>query len=403
MSEGDEIEFTVKIQNQSAARQTGKVRLTFNEASSERSVDAQLGNAQPELEFDIPARESRSYAWRLRVSDGLGILTYKAVAATTRLSDGEEGYLPVLPRRVLVTESLPLPIRGPATKEFRFAKLLESGGSDTLDHQSLVVQMASNPAWYAVLALPYLMEFPHECAEQVFNRFYANALARHIANSDPRHPPDLRAMEEHGSARQSDGEERGSQVGGVGGDPLVRQAQQESQARKNVGVLFDENRLNYETDRAPQKLAEQQLEDGAWSWFPGGRPNDFITLYIVTGFGRLRHLGVDLDAGPAIRALSGWTSGRSSATSASRSSRNRKSMCRQPSTRYFSTAAVSSSETDRSPPNTARRWNSSSVRRESIGSRPGAGRRKGIWHSRSSGSTPFSRAAIRPRSTSCVH
>ena len=25
------------------------------------------------------------------------------------------------------------------------------------------------PAWYAVLALPYLMEFPHECAEQVFN------------------------------------------------------------------------------------------------------------------------------------------------------------------------------------------------------------------------------------------
>ena len=114
--EGDEIEFTVKVQNQSAARQTGKVRLTFNEASSERSVDDRLGNAQPELEFDIPARESRSYAWRLRVSDGLGILTYKAVAATTRLSDGEEGYLPVLPRRVLVTESLPLPIRGPATK-----------------------------------------------------------------------------------------------------------------------------------------------------------------------------------------------------------------------------------------------------------------------------------------------
>jgi len=37
-----------------------------------------------------------------------------------------------------------------------------------------------------VQALPYLMEYPYECAEQTFNRFYANALAGHIANSSPR-------------------------------------------------------------------------------------------------------------------------------------------------------------------------------------------------------------------------
>ena len=37
--------------------------------------------------------------------------------------------LPVLSKRVLVTESLPLPIRGPATKNFDFTKLLESGES----------------------------------------------------------------------------------------------------------------------------------------------------------------------------------------------------------------------------------------------------------------------------------
>ena len=36
------------------------------------------------------------------------------------------------------------------------------------------------------LALPYLMEYPHQCTEQRFNRLYANSLAAHIANSDPR-------------------------------------------------------------------------------------------------------------------------------------------------------------------------------------------------------------------------
>ena len=42
--------------------------------------------------------------------------------------------------------------------------------------------MTSNPAWYAVQALPYLMEYPYECNEQTFSRYYANALASHIAN-----------------------------------------------------------------------------------------------------------------------------------------------------------------------------------------------------------------------------
>ncbi|MEJ7661767.1 MAG: hypothetical protein WKG07_20390 [Hymenobacter sp.] len=34
--------------------------------------------------------------------------------------------------------------------------------------------MTANPAWYAVQSLPYLMEYPYECSEQVFSRLYAN-------------------------------------------------------------------------------------------------------------------------------------------------------------------------------------------------------------------------------------
>ena len=48
------------------------------------------------------------------------------------------------------------------------------------------MEVTSNPAWYAVQALPYMMEYPYECAEQTFNRYYANAIGTHIANSDPR-------------------------------------------------------------------------------------------------------------------------------------------------------------------------------------------------------------------------
>ena len=302
--EGDIIEFTVKVTNQSAARQTGKVGLLLSDARTLESRDETLGNLIPEQDFDVPSMESRTYSWRLTIPDECDFLIYKAVGATSRLSDGEEGYLPVLSRRILVTESLPLPIRGPQTKEFEFTKLLESGQSDTLRHQSLTVQMVSQPAWYAVMALPYLMEYPYECSEQIFNRFYANTLASYIANSDPkiRHifnqwkaTPALDSpLEKNEDLKSVTLEET----------PWVRQAMAESQARKNVGILFDENRLNDETSRALFKLQQMQHSDGLWPWFPGCRGSEYITLYITTGFGRLRHLGVSqIDVSCAIKAL----------------------------------------------------------------------------------------------------
>ena len=313
LREGDAVEFTVKVINTSGAAQRGRVELRFSDAATAAAMDAALGNTAPETAFDIPARESRTYSWRVTIPDGCGFLVWKALAATDAFSDGEEGALPVLSKRVLVTESLALSIRGPAERRYDFAKLRQSGGPGGPKHENLVMQITPRPAWCAVMALPYLMEFPHECAEQEFNRLYANALARHIALSDPavrrvfdqwRNTPALASpLEKNDDLKAVALEET----------PWLRQARNESQARRNIGVLFDDARLNTETARLLQKVAEAQLADGAWPWFPGGRADDYMTLYITTGFGRLRHLGVKIDVKPALRALEHldtWMAGR---------------------------------------------------------------------------------------------
>lgn len=303
LREGDIILFPVKILNRTTERQKGKTRVNFMDAVSGKNIDRLLGNTSVEIEFDIPAGESRSYSWQIVVPDGAPYIQYRAVASTGKIADGEEGYIPVLARRIFVTESLPLPIRGEGVKKFRFESLIKSKASSTLRHQGYVVQMVSQPAWYAVMALPYLMEYPYECAEQVFNRFYANSLARHIANSDPK----IRRIFDlwKGTPALDSPLEKNQNLKSVMLEetPWYRAAQNESQARRNVGILFDDNRLNNEMKRALMKLKEMQLPDGSWSWFPGGPKNDYITLYITTGFGRLRHLGVDVDIQPAVKAL----------------------------------------------------------------------------------------------------
>ncbi len=303
LREGDVVEFTVKVINQSPTRQTGTVRLSLSDARTLKVVDQELGNTKTDQAFDIPSKQSESFSWRLKVPDSMGFLTYKAVGSTGRLADGEEGYLPVLSRRILVTESLPLPIRGAGTKKFEFTKLLESASSDSLQSQSLTVQMVSNPAWYAVMALPYLMEYPHECSEQTFNRLYANTLAKHIANSDPKIRRIFDQWKETPALDSPMEKNQELKAVMLEETPWVRQAKKESQARRDVGILFDANRLQDETARTLRKLSELQEADGSWPWFPGGRPNDYITLYITTGFGRLRHLGTDIDVAPAIKSL----------------------------------------------------------------------------------------------------
>ena len=221
LREGDVLEFTVKVANQSATRLAGSVRLTLAAARTGKSADGYFGNLVTDRAFDIPAKESRSFSWRLQVPDAGGeVLAYKAVGSTGRVSDGEEGLLPILPRRILVTESLPLPIRGPQTKKFDFTRLSQSGQSKTLKNETLTVQMVSNPSWYAVMALPYLMDFPYECTEQTFNRLYANALARHIAASDPKIRRIFDQWKGTPALAEPAGEEPGPEVGDAGRDPL---------------------------------------------------------------------------------------------------------------------------------------------------------------------------------------
>ena len=305
--EGDEIEFTVKVLNRSDRAQTGSVRLTFADLETGQAADSALGNAKTDQPFEIPPRQSRSFSWRIHIPDGQPFLRFKTVAATSEFSDGEEDALPVLPRRVLVTESLPLAIRGPGEKTVRLPNLLASGQSQTLRHQRLTLQMTPNPAWYAVLALPYLMEFPHECAEQTFNRLYANALAQTIVSRDERIGKVFQTWRDtaDGQALDSPLEKHADlKLVALEESPWLLDGQDESAARRRIGRLFEPAVVESNVKSAHQKLRAKQLANGAWPWFSGGQENAYLTTYIVAGFARLKEVGapnVELDA--ALEAL----------------------------------------------------------------------------------------------------
>lgn len=305
LREGDVLDFTFRITNQSDQEQRGLARFTLADAATDRDQTAALGVTAPEQSFQIPAKQSRTLAWRITVPDGTGFLRYKAVASCGNLSDGEEAWLPVLPRRVLVTDSMALSIRDAGTKSYTFEGLRDSGKSATLQHQSLQVQVVSQPAWYAVLALPYLMEFPHECAEQTFNRYYANALGRHLVTADPKIS---RVFELWRNTTALDSPlTKHQDLKGIllEETPWLQDAADESQSRRRMGMLFADANLTNELRAALEKLVGMQAKSGLWPWFSGGPDSEYISCHIVAGFGHLRAMGVDTDFAPALKALGG--------------------------------------------------------------------------------------------------
>jgi hypothetical protein len=312
--EYDEIEFTAKVVNLSKETLNFESKLELRNALSGLPLtpsqgggtgavvytlnEAEAGAPPPPWEGGggrlLPG-ESRRLAWRFKVPDvaDVPVIEHTVIATAGNFSDAERSAAPVLSNRMLVTETLPLPVRGGQTRNFTLNSL-KNNNSITLRHEGMTLEFTQNPAWYAVQALPYLMEYPYECNEQIFSRYYANSLATSVANSHPKIKQVFERWRNYEpealKSNLSKNEELKTAL--LEETPWVLAAQSEEQQKQNIALLFDLNRMAYEQEAALKKLQERQLSNGGWGWFPGDRDNWYITQYIAEGLGHLQRLGV---------------------------------------------------------------------------------------------------------------
>lgn len=291
LREGDRISFPVKVANMSSSTVNGEVSFLLFDTETNEALDKLFKNDKSSSQFTIVAGQSSTAFFSLEIPKGFNkMVTWRAVAKAGSLSDGEENALPVLPNRMLVTESMPISIKGNGTKHFTFEKLLGSARSTTLTHQSVTVEYSSNPAWYAVQSLPYLMEYPYECAEQTWNRYYANSLASHIVNASPRIAAVFKSWK--GTDALQSNLEKNQELKSllIQETPWVLASKSEEEQKRNIALLFDLVRMENELNGSMSKLQEMQSPNGGFVWFKGGPDDRYITQYIVTGIAHLQKI-----------------------------------------------------------------------------------------------------------------
>lgn len=289
---GDEITLAVRVANLSTMKLDGKIGLQLSDATTGKNVDGLFGHTIRNKTFGINAGENTSVSWTIKVPEGVDALQYRVVAKAGNFSDGEQNALPILSNQMLVTETLPLFVRSSQTKTFHLDKLRDTK-STTLKHHRLTLEVTSNPAWYAVQSLPYLMEFPHECAEQLFSRYYANALAAHIIKNNPEIGTVFEKWSSLGQLENNLDKNAELKSLIIEETPWLRDARDEKEQKKRLALLFDLNNMRDQQVTVLNKLEQMQFADGGFPWFAGSRyPNRYITRHIASTYGHLKKLQV---------------------------------------------------------------------------------------------------------------
>ena len=188
----------------------------------------------------------------------------------------------MLAQREWVTETQALTFRKPGRYQEDMKGLFTPGAAQ----RQLTVEYVSQPAWYAVQALPSLAWPEREDVLSLASAYYAGALAGYMAQQNP-------AMQ---TAFQTWQGTEGQQVGKLSQQtdvkhialeetPWMALAETEKERAERLASLFDPATQSSLQKAHLDKLRRLQQSDGSFAWYPGMKGSYYLTrevAYLLT-------------------------------------------------------------------------------------------------------------------------
>lgn len=285
LREGDEVTISTQIINQSDDVTEGRARLELFNPNDEQPVVCLTKSQKP---FALEANSTTTVSWSLTVPNiPEGLVGCRIVAESEKGSDGEQSLIPVLSNQILITESTPFYLFDKNEQTIQLKK-----GSKPF---RITLEMTANPIWYAVQALPTVNQPDNDNIISWFAAYYSNTLASYIAKANPRIQQIISQWKIQGGTASTlySNLQKNEELKNIllQETPWVLAADNETEQKQRLSLLFDLNRASQLRETALQQLLSQQKEDGGWGWFKGMYSSREITTYILKGMSQLTQLG----------------------------------------------------------------------------------------------------------------
>lgn len=297
--EGDKSRLTALVTNDTDRALSGEATLSLTldgAAAHDRFGVKSLSRA-----FKVKPGGTEPLYWDIEAPRGPAAYKARVIARAGRLTDGQENDLPVLPSRERLVASQVAALDGDSSKTFGLPELKRP--DPTREVESLHLEVQPQLILTVINSLPFLVNYPYECTEQLLNRYVPLA----ITNSFYSKYPELRAAVAKVPKRTAITPEwdRDNPVRLM----TLMETPWESRSRGRkprwpVVDMLDPEKVAGEKEDAFSKLKSYQLSDGSFPWFPGGRSSLYMTLYLLEGLAEASRYGVDIPEDMARRALS---------------------------------------------------------------------------------------------------
>jgi alpha-2-macroglobulin len=307
LREGDRAELLVVVNNAGEQPLQGAVRLEILDSGDDSSqlqafgLDAERATRS----FSVEPGGGTSVVFPLQAPRRVGAVAFKVTGLAGDWSDGELRPLPILPGRLHLAQSRFAALRGNETRTLTFTDL-QGVDDPTRVSEQLVVTLDAQ-LFYGVLdALPYLVQYPYECTEQTLNRFLSTGIVSSLFARYPavaKMAAELSKRETQFEAWAADDPNRKMALEETPWLEIASGKQARAPGLELIRVL-DPQIAAAQRSSALARLEEAQLPSGAFPWWPGGPPSDYMTAYLLGGFAKAAEFEVEI---PREMVESGWS------------------------------------------------------------------------------------------------
>lgn len=281
--EGDSATIAAKLMNTSNKEVAGTARIELVDPETDTVVYTE------EQSYTIGANGTSNVAFSIpsTLDSPLSTLVVRTTATGDGYSDGEQHYLPVLPNREYVVNTLPFTQHGAETKTIELKELFPANTTQ----QRLTIEYTNHPAWLMIQVLPFVGDVNEKNAISISAAFYANSLGRNFMTSHPSLKQTIELW------RQEKGEET-SMMSNLEKDqslkelllnetPWVLEAKNEAEQKQSLVQFFDENSMKQRLQMTVDQLQKLQNSDGSWSWWEGMQGSLYMTVAVSKTLVRL--------------------------------------------------------------------------------------------------------------------
>lgn len=277
---------SARIANTSEKRADGTARLSLINPQTGKEVYAK------ECKFSVKAGETTSanFDFDMAKIANDGLLICRVTAQGRNFSDGEQHYLPVLPDKEMVVNTMAFSQNAPGTLDVDISKLFPAKSSAG----KLTVEYTNSPAWLMVQALPSMTNADGDNAVSLASAYYANVLGQHIMHSVPaiKQVVELWRNEKpaaDGSSSLQSALQKNMELKQIvlAETPWLLDADKETEQKQMLANYFDESLMDYRLADNIKRLASLQREDGSFAWWKGMDGSSEMTMSVLQTLVRL--------------------------------------------------------------------------------------------------------------------